>query len=210
MMKKGKCYNSMLSEAISKMGHGDIILIGDAGCAWPRHGQTKVIDLALCDGIPSVTDVLKVIMSELVVEGYMIPEEMKAQSPLQYQKYREILDREENKEWLEHVVDKIGDFIEEEYDNDINKFYNDYNVTDFRNKGQGLSFDNFEKFINQNYLLFEPYHLYYNENQKRALFNYLSNDKQYVQVFDKDNNNLDLPRGTLVNIKNKIEKFLFH
>lgn len=97
MMKNGKCYNSMLSEAISKMGHGDIILIGDAGCAWPRHGQTKVIDLALCDGIPSVTDVLKVIMSELVVEGYMIPEEMKAQSPLQYQKYREILDREENK-----------------------------------------------------------------------------------------------------------------
>ena len=93
-------------------------------------------------------------------------------------------DREENKEWLEHVVDKIGDFIEEEYDNDINKFYDDYNVTDFRNKGQGLSFDNFEKFINQNYLLFEPYHLYYNENQKRALFNYLSNNKQFITQED--------------------------
>ena len=93
-------------------------------------------------------------------------------------------DREENKEWLEHVVDKIGDFIEEEYNNDINKFYDDYNTTDFRNKGQGLSFENFDNFINKNYLLFEPYHLYYNENQKRALFNYLSNDKEFITKED--------------------------
>ena len=93
-------------------------------------------------------------------------------------------DREENKEWLEHVVDKIGDFIEEEYYNDINKFYDDYNTTDFRNKGQGLSFENFDNFINKNYLLFEPYHLYYNENQKRALFNYLSNDKEFITKED--------------------------
>ena len=93
-------------------------------------------------------------------------------------------DREENKEWLENVVDKIGDFIEEEYNNDINKFYDDYNTTDFRNKGQGLSFENFDNFINKNYLLFEPYHLYYNENQKRALFNYLSNDKEFITKED--------------------------
>ena len=93
-------------------------------------------------------------------------------------------DREDNKEWLEHVVDKIGDFISEEYDNDINKFYNDYNTTDFRNKGQGLSFENFDNFINKNYLIFEPYHLYYNENQKKALFNYLSNDKQFITKDD--------------------------
>ena len=93
-------------------------------------------------------------------------------------------DREDNKEWLEHVVDKIGDFISEEYDNDINKFYNDYNTTDFRNKGQGLSFENFDNFINKNYLIFEPYHLYYNENQNKALFNYLSNDKQFITKDD--------------------------
>ena len=107
-------------------------------------------------------------------------------------------EREDNKEWLEHVVDKIGDFISEEYDNDINKFYNNYNTTDFRNKGQGLSFENFNDFINKNYLIFEPYHLYYNENQKKALFNYLSNDKQFITKDDleyffgneqNDNNN---------------------
>ena len=110
--------------------------------------------------------------------------------------------REENKEWLDDLVDRIGDFVCEEYDNDIQKFYDDYNTTDFRNKGQGWSFENFENFINKNYLLFEPYHIYYNENQKKALFNYLSNNKQYINKDDleyffgdeekeKANNNLD-------------------
>ena len=111
------------------------------------------------------------------------------------------MNREENKEWLEDVVDKIGDFISEEYNNDIQKFYDDYNTTDFRNKGQGLSFENFENFINKNYLLFEPYNLYYNENQKKALFNYLSDNKQFITIDDleyffgdneTDNNNDNL------------------
>ena len=110
------------------------------------------------------------------------------------------LKREENKEWLDDIIDKIADFINEEYDNDIQKFYDDYNTTDFRNKGQGLSFENFNNFINKNYLLFEPYHIYYNENQKRALFNYLSNNKQFITLDDlefffgydeNENNNLD-------------------
>ena len=48
------------------------------------------------------------------------------------------------------------------------------------------------------------YYINYQNNLTQEYF--LSNDKQYVQVFDKDNNTLDLPRGTLVNIKNKIEK----
>ena len=106
-------------------------------------------------------------------------------------------DREDNKEWIENVVDKIGDFINEEYDNDINKFYDEYNTTDFRNKGQGLSFENFDEFIKKNYLLFEPYNIYYNENQKIALFNYLSNDKKYITkedleyFFGNDENDFD-------------------
>jgi hypothetical protein len=32
--------------------------------------------------------------------------------------------------------------------------------------------------------LFEPYHIYYNENQKRALFNYLSNNKPFITIDD--------------------------
>ncbi len=32
--------------------------------------------------------------------------------------------------------------------------------------------------------MFEPYHIYYNENQKRALFNYLSNNKPFITLDD--------------------------
>lgn len=103
---------------------------------------------------------------------------------------------EENKGWLDDVVDKIGMFINEQYDNDIQSFYNDYNETDFRNKGQGLSFENFVNFIKKNYALFEPYHIYHNQNQQHAIFNYLSNNKKYITIQDLENlfgNNYDEP-----------------
>ena len=62
------------------------------------------------------------------------------------------MNSEDNKDWIDNIMNKIGIYINEEYGNDIKSFYDDYNVTDFRNKGQGLSFDNFEKFIQRNYL----------------------------------------------------------
>lgn len=96
-MKKSGIYNSKLEEAVSKMGHGDIILIGDVGCPFPRHSETDVIDLAVCEDVPKITDVMKAVLSELVVEGYMVAEETKTQSPEQYKIYKEILDKETNK-----------------------------------------------------------------------------------------------------------------
>ena len=36
-MKKNGIYNAKLSEVVGKMGHGDIILIGDVGCPFPRQ-----------------------------------------------------------------------------------------------------------------------------------------------------------------------------
>ena len=94
------------------------------------------------------------------------------------------INNEDNKVWIDNVINKMGDFINEEYDNDIQSFYDDYNITDFRNKGQGLSFDNFQNFLQRNYLLFEPYHINKNESQQKAVFNYLSNNKRYISVED--------------------------
>jgi Ca2+-binding EF-hand superfamily protein len=94
------------------------------------------------------------------------------------------MNSEGNKDWIDNIMNKIGMYINEEYGNDIKSFYDDYNVTDFRNKGQGLSFDNFEKFIQRNYLLFEPYHINKNINQQKALFNYISNNKKYITIDD--------------------------
>ncbi|MEF9880322.1 MAG: D-ribose pyranase [Clostridia bacterium] len=96
-MKKSGIYNSELAKAISKMGHGDMILIGDVGCPFPIHSNTTSIDLAVCEGVPTVKDVLKAVLSELVVERYIVTDETKSVSPQVYKELREILDRETNK-----------------------------------------------------------------------------------------------------------------
>ena len=110
------------------------------------------------------------------------------------------VNNEENKDWINGVVNKLGMFISEEYDNDIQSFYDDCNITNFRNKGQGLSFENFQNFLEKNYLLFEPYHINKCECQQKTLFNYLSNNKKYITIsdleyfFGNNDNNDNLPK----------------
>ncbi len=96
-MKKGGIYNAELAKAIGKMGHGDMILIGDVGCPFPRHEMTTCVDLAVSDGVPKVTDVMKAVLEELVVEGYIVSEETKKISPAKYEEFKEILSKEKNK-----------------------------------------------------------------------------------------------------------------
>ena len=99
-----------------------------------------------------------------------------------------------NKEWFIEIVNIIGLFIDENYNGDILKFYNDYNTTDFRNQGKGLSLDNFINFLQINNILFESF--YINDDQKKILFNYISGGKEFInlqrlkEIF-KDKNNFD-------------------
>ena len=88
--------------------------------------------------------------------------------------------KELNKEWFNEIINIIGLFIDETYDGNIQKFYNDYNTTDFRNQGQGLSLDNFANFLQINNFLFESFHI--NEDQKKILFNYISNNNKYINI----------------------------
>ena len=96
-----------------------------------------------------------------------------------------------DKEWIDDVISKIGLFINETYDNDIKQFYDDYNLTNFRNQGQGLSFDNFVNFLDRNHQLLEQYHIY--QEQQLILFNYISSNKKYItlqmlqKLFGKNN-----------------------
>lgn len=96
-MKKSGIYNAQLAQAIAKMGHGDIILIGDVGCPFPRHEMTTCIDLAICEGVPKVAEVLEAVLKELVIESYIVTDETKKVSPHAYKQFREILDKENNK-----------------------------------------------------------------------------------------------------------------
>lgn len=78
-MKKIGLLHGELSKCIAQMGHGDMILIGDAGMPVPEG--VPLIDLALIQGVPGFFDVLKAVLSELCVQEAVIGAEMKQVSP---------------------------------------------------------------------------------------------------------------------------------
>ncbi|MDL2228890.1 D-ribose pyranase [Treponema sp. OttesenSCG-928-L16] len=96
-MKRGGILNSGLSAAVSRLGHGDMILIGDVGCAFPEKETVEVIDLAVSNGIPLVSDVLSAVLEELVVESYILAEESLAASPQAVKKLEKVLSGFQNK-----------------------------------------------------------------------------------------------------------------
>lgn len=82
-MKKGVLLNSEISYTISKLGHGDSIVIGDSGL--PIPDSCKRIDLAVSRGIPSFLDVLDAVLAEYRVEEIVLAEETKEINPVIYQ-----------------------------------------------------------------------------------------------------------------------------
>ena len=72
-MKKGPLLNAQLSALIARMGHGDMLVIGDAGLPVPPG--VPCIDLAVSPGLPGIMPVLAAVLSELQVEEAVIAEE---------------------------------------------------------------------------------------------------------------------------------------
>ena len=68
-MNKGKCINPCILAAVSRLGHGDRILIADGN--YPlgtKTGDAEKIWVSLSPGIPTVTDVLDALLSIINVE----------------------------------------------------------------------------------------------------------------------------------------------
>jgi len=74
-MRKTALLNSQISEVISKMGHTDMLAIGDCGLPIPR--ETERIDIALIKNIPGFIDTLKAVIMELQIEEVFIAVETK-------------------------------------------------------------------------------------------------------------------------------------
>ena len=85
-----------------------------------------------------------------------------------------------NNDWIKDIVDIIGMYISQEYDGNIEEFYNSLNKTNLTNKGQGLSFNNFLHFFETNYLLIEAFHM--NNDKYLVLFNHLSNNNKFITL----------------------------
>ncbi|QBX34144.1 D-ribose pyranase [Paracoccus liaowanqingii] len=72
-MKRTVLLHAELSGLVAAMGHGDLLVIGDAGLPVPRG--VRVVDLAVTRGIPGVFDVLDAVLAEMVVERSALAQE---------------------------------------------------------------------------------------------------------------------------------------
>ncbi|MGV3344647.1 D-ribose pyranase [Enterobacteriaceae bacterium LUAb1] len=78
-MKKSRLLHSDISSLISRLGHTDSLVIGDAGL--PVPAQTQRIDLALTHGVPGFLSVVDVVTSEIQVERALLADEIKHHNP---------------------------------------------------------------------------------------------------------------------------------
>lgn len=78
-MKKAGILNRHLSGALAELGHGDGVLVCDAGM--PIPAGPRVVDLAFRAGIPSFAEVLDGLLEELVVEGATAAHEIRGANP---------------------------------------------------------------------------------------------------------------------------------
>ncbi len=78
-MKKGALLNAALSETIARMGHTDMLVIGDAGL--PIPSGPRRIDLALTQGVPGFLDTLRAVLSEMQVQSIIVAAETIESSP---------------------------------------------------------------------------------------------------------------------------------
>ncbi|MDX2405975.1 D-ribose pyranase [Streptomyces microflavus] len=78
-MKKSGILNRHLAGAIAELGHGDGVLICDAGMPIPPG--PRVVDLAFRAGTPSFAEVLDGLLDELVVEGATAALEVRDANP---------------------------------------------------------------------------------------------------------------------------------
>jgi D-ribose pyranase len=72
-VKRSPLLHAELSQVIAALGHGDMLVIGDAGLPIPEGPRR--IDLALMRGVPLITDVLKAVLSEMQVESVVVANE---------------------------------------------------------------------------------------------------------------------------------------
>lgn len=78
-MKKTGLLNVALSRVIAGLGHGDILVIGDAGLPVPPG--VELIDLAVTPGVPDFASVLQAVLGEMQVERHVLAEQMLEVAP---------------------------------------------------------------------------------------------------------------------------------
>lgn len=78
-MKKTPLLNIALSRVVASLGHGDVLMIVDAGMPVPPG--VELIDLALTRGVPDFITVLDTVLAEMQVESHVLADEIFVKQP---------------------------------------------------------------------------------------------------------------------------------
>ncbi len=87
-MRRGLILNAELNHAIATMGHGDLMIVCDAGFPIPR--DIWRVDLALIKDVPDLETVLTAISQEMVAEKVAYAAEMTQNNPKLLEKVKRI------------------------------------------------------------------------------------------------------------------------
>ncbi|MCI1901277.1 MAG: hypothetical protein LKI93_00875 [Bifidobacteriaceae bacterium] len=87
-MKADTILNPELARGLATLGHGDIVLVTDAGFPIPK--DATVVNLGLVQGTVDVLTILKVLRKNLFVEEVRFAPEVKTEYPALYEEFQDI------------------------------------------------------------------------------------------------------------------------
>ncbi|MFD1801103.1 RbsD/FucU domain-containing protein [Mixta tenebrionis] len=78
-MRPGKILHPQIASALASLGHGDIVLVTDAGAPVPADANR--IDLAFCAGTVDLFTILRVLRQEIFIEEVIFAAEVPESNP---------------------------------------------------------------------------------------------------------------------------------
>ncbi len=103
-MKEVGMLNGHIDSALTRQGHGDAIIVADAGFPCPDH--VEVIDIALREGVPTVLEVLTELRKVHSVEKIVMAAETRAHSPTHFEKASQAFGKDVEVEEVPHTAFK--------------------------------------------------------------------------------------------------------
>lgn len=99
-MKKTEVLNSHISQAISTLGHYDLLTINDAGMPIPN--DDKRIDVAVTKGLPRFIEVLENVLTEVEIQKIYLAEEIKTHNSKQLKAIKQLINEHVIIEFIPH------------------------------------------------------------------------------------------------------------
>lgn len=91
-MNTGKCINPCILAAVSRLGHGDKILIADGNYPLAsKSADAEKIWVSLSPGLPTVTDVLDALQSIINVESAAVMQPSEGPEPTIFAEFQKML-----------------------------------------------------------------------------------------------------------------------